>query len=202
MKYYGFFLGFALLQLAACSSGPKLPELPQNGIVLAYGDSLTYGTGAAPDKSYPAVLSTLIGRRVVNAGIPGEVTPEGLDRLPGVMEREKPSLVILCLGANDTLQRLDRKQTTDNLRAMLDLIKKQGASAVLIAVPDIGISLTPPTLYDELAKEAGIPCEQKMLVHIMSNQSLKSDIVHPNAEGYRFMAETLAELLRRKGAIH
>ena len=201
MNYYGLFLGFALLQLAACSSGPRLPELPKNGVVLAYGDSLTYGTGAAPDKSYPAILSTLIGRRVVNAGIPGEITAEGLARLPGVLEREKPSLVILCLGANDTLQRLDKKQILDNLKAMLGLIKQQGASAVLIAVPDIGISLTPPTLYAELAKEANIPCEQKMLAHIMGKTSLKSDLVHPNAEGYRFMAETLADLLRRKGAI-
>lgn len=201
MKYYGFLLGLAFLQLTACSSGPKLPPLPQDGVVLAYGDSLTYGTGAEEKQSYPAILSSLIGRRVVNSGIPGEISAEGLARLPEVLEREKPVLVILCHGANDMIRGMDQHRTAENLRTMLGLIRERGASAVLIAVPAIGLSLSPPPFYAEVAAESGIPCEGKMLSRIMGTRALKSDIVHPNAAGYQVMAETLADLLRRSGAI-
>jgi lysophospholipase L1-like esterase len=201
MRYYGLLLGLTLLQLSACSSGPTLPPLAADGVVLAYGDSLTFGTGAEADQSYPAVLSKLIGRRVVNAGIPGEITAEGLARLGGTLEREKPALVILCHGANDLMQGMDRRRTADNLRAMLAMIRQRGAAAVLVSVPAIGLSLEPPPFYDQVAAEAGIPCERKVLPRILGTRSLKSDIVHPNAAGYRAMAESFADLLRRSGAL-
>ena len=201
MGYYGFLLGLTFLQLSACSSGPKLPPLPADAVVLAYGDSLTYGTGAAPDQSYPAILSTLIGRKVVNAGIPGEITAEGLARLPETLEQVKPSLVILCHGANDLMRGMDQRQAADNLRAMLGLIRERGASAVLVSVPAIGLSLSPPPFYAQVAAEAGIPCEQKVFSRILGKRSLKSDMVHPNGAGYIIIAEALADLLRKRGAL-
>lgn len=201
MRYYGLLLGLTLLQLSACSSGPKLPPLPADGVVLAYGDSITYGTGAAVNQSYPVILSNLIGRRVVNVGIPGEITAEGLARLPETLASIKPSLVILCHGANDIMRGTDQRRTADNLRAMLGLIRKQGASTVLVSVPALGFSLFPPPFYAEVAGEAGIPCEQEVLSRIMGSGSLRSDIVHPNAAGYRTIAESLAALLRKSGAL-
>jgi acyl-CoA thioesterase I len=200
MRYCGLLLGLTFLQLAGCSSGPKLPPLRADGVVLAYGDSITYGTGAELNQSYPVILSNLICRRVVNAGVPGEITAEGLARLPETLDREKPALVILCHGANDLMRGMDQRRTADNLRAMLGLIRERGASAVLVSVPAIGLSLSPPPFYAEVAKETGIPCEQKVLSRILGTRSLKSDIVHPNAAGYRVIAEALAALLRNNGA--
>jgi len=190
-----------LLPLAGCSSGPKLPPLSQNGVVLAFGDSITYGIGASMDESYPAVLGRLINRRVVNAGIPGEISGDGLARLPELLEREKPALVIICHGANDLLRGMDLHQAADNLRAMVRLTRERGVAVVLVAVPAFGYTLSPLPFYGEVARAAGVPCQQKLLSDILSKQSLKADFVHPNAAGYRIMAESLADLLRKSGAL-
>jgi acyl-CoA thioesterase I len=187
--------------LIACSSGITLPRLASNAVILAFGDSLTFGTGASLAETYPAVLERLVSRRVVNSGIPGEVTGQGLSRLPEVLEREKPGLLILCHGGNDLLRRLDQRQTANNLRAMIRLAQERGVAVVVIAVPSPGISLSPPSFYREIATEMKIPIEEKAMPTILSDGSLKSDYIHPNAAGYRRLAESIAALLMKSGAV-
>ena len=189
------------IALAACSSEIRLPRLAGNAVIVAFGNSLTYGTGADAGESYPAVLEKMIGFRVVNAGVPGEVTEEGLARLPIVLEREKPVLVLLCHGGNDLLRRLDSQQTARNIRSMIRLSREKGAAVVLVAVPSLGLSLSPPPLYREIAKRLSVPLEAKALPAVLSDTSLKSDYIHPNAAGYRRIAEAVAGLLKRSGAI-
>lgn len=187
--------------LIACSSGAKPSRLAGDAVILAFGDSLTFGTGASPAESYPAVLERLVGRRVVNSGIPGEVTAEGLTRLPEVLEKEKPGLMILCHGGNDLLRRHDRRQTAQNLREMIRLAQERGIAVVVIAVPSLGLSLSPPSFYRETAAEMKIPIEEKILATVLSDGSLKSDYIHPNAAGYRRLAEAIADLLKKSGAL-
>jgi len=187
--------------LTACSSQPKLPPLANDAAILAFGDSLTFGTGSEPAESYPAVLEKMIGRRVVNSGVPGEVTGDGLLRLPEVLEREKPALLLLCHGGNDQLRRLNQQQAANNIREMIRLAQKREVAVVLIAVPAPALSLLPPSMYREIAKELSIPIEEKTLSSILASYSLKSDYIHPNAAGYHRLAESIATLLRKSGAI-
>ena len=185
----------------ACSDDVKLPRLANNAVILAFGDSLTYGTGAEQTESYPAVLEQLIGRRVVNAGIPGEETGEGLSRLPQVLQKEKPALMIICHGGNDLLRLLNQQQAANNLRDMIRLAQKQGVAVVLITVPTPDMFLSPTHMYREIAKDLAVPLEDEIIFAVLADGSLRSDYIHPNAAGYRRIAEALATLLRESGAI-
>ncbi len=198
---FGLLIILTSFVLLACSSGAKSPRLDSKAVILAFGDSLTFGTGATSAESYPAILEHMVGRRVINSGIPGEVTSEGLSRLLEVLMKEKPALVILCHGGNDLLRRLNRQQTASNLRAMIRLAQDRGVAVVVIAVPAPGIALSPPPFYREIATEMKIPIEEAALTIVLSDGSLKSDLIHPNAAGYRKLAESIAALLKKNGAV-
>jgi lysophospholipase L1-like esterase len=186
---------------AACGKTPQLPLLAADAAILAFGDSLTAGTGAGEAESYPAVLTRLTGRNVVNAGVPGEVSAGGVQRLPELLERERPALLILCHGGNDLLARQDHQLIADNLRSMIRIAGGRGVPVLLVAVPSPDLTLKPPSLYEELASEFRIPLERKALAHILGKSALKSDHIHPNAAGYRLLAEAVAELLKKSGAL-
>jgi lysophospholipase L1-like esterase len=193
-----------LLALALAACGGKPPPLPRLGlddVVLAFGDSLTYGTGAGQQESYPVVLSELIGRKVVGAGVPGEVTAGGLERLPYVLDEVQPKLLLLCLGGNDMLRKLDPAQTEANLRAMVRMARDRGIAVALIAVPTPGLFSNNAPFYGKIAKDNDLPMEAGILKDLLYDNEYKSDPIHPNAKGYRRMAEAMAGLLREAGAI-
>ncbi|MFQ6023197.1 MAG: arylesterase [Acidiferrobacterales bacterium] len=188
--------------LAGCSGkAPKLPPLAADDVIVAFGDSLTYGTGAKAEQSYPAVLAELIGRKVVRAGVPGEVTEQGLARLSSVIEEHAPRLMIVCLGGNDMLRRLDEAEIKHNLRAIIAGIRRHDIAVVLVGVPKPALLTSAPELYAELAAEFGIPYEGKIVTSVLYKSEYKSDAIHPNAQGYRKIAEAIAELLRKSGAV-
>ena len=193
-----------VLALVVASCGQKVPRLAPVGpgdVVVAFGDSLTYGTGAADHESYPAVLAQLIQRNVVRAGVPGETTVGGLARLEGVIEEHRPALVIVCLGGNDMLRRLDETQTRSNLREIIRTIKGRGIAVALVGVPKPALIASAPAFYAELAQEFAIPYEGKVVTDVLYRAELKADPIHPNAKGYRRIAEAIAELLKKAGAV-
>ena len=195
-------LALATFLTAGCSPGvPPLPKLDSGATVLAFGDSLTHGTGAAPDLSYPAQLGRLIGRKVVAAGVPGEVSEEGLRRLPSVLDEVRPQLVILCHGGNDFLQRLDEASVARNLRQMIGLARQRGVAVMLVATPKPGFGAARVAFYEEIGRELGIPVERGVVADVLTTNKLKSDLIHPNADGYRHIAEAVAILLRKAGAV-
>jgi len=193
-------LVFTLI-ISGCSDTPQIARLAPDAVILAFGNSLTHGTGAREGESYPARLEEIIGRQVINAGIPGEVTAAGRKRLPELLDEHQPDLLILCHGGNDMLRRQDRGQTIVNLKAMIEQTRNRNISVVLVSVPQLGLLLDSAPFYREIAAEYKIPCEDEIISDLLSDRDLKSDTIHPNATGYRMMAESIAELLKKSGAI-
>ncbi len=190
-----------LAALAACGRAPKLAPLASDAVVLAFGDSLTYGTGAAQSESYPTQLARLIGRKVIAAGVPGETSAEALARLPGALDEHAPRLLLLCIGGNDFLRRLGNAQAAANVRAMVKLARDRGIDVLLVGTPEPSLRLAPPAFYAEIAEEFRVPYEGAALADVLGDGSLKSDAVHPNALGYRIIAERIAARLKKAGAL-
>ena len=135
IRLYPCFVLFIALVLSACGND-KLEPLSTGDTILAFGDSLTYGKGTTQDSAYPAVLQELSGFTVINAGISGETTSEGLTRLPGLLDQYKPALVILFEGGNDILRNLSKANAKANLSQMIQKIQSAGAQLILVGVPE------------------------------------------------------------------
>lgn len=188
--------------LGACGAPePGLPALANDAVILAFGDSLTRGTGAPAGLGYPEVLAEIGGREVINAGVPGELSSAGLGRLAALLDRTQPTLLLLCHGGNDLLRKLDPGRLRDNLEAMIALARERGIAVLLIGVPRPGLLLNTAEVYREVAAATSTPLEQDALAEILGDAASKSDAVHPNAAGYRRLAERIRQRLVELGAL-
>ena len=194
-------VGLLLLLLMACDNGQIFHKLRPNSVILAFGDSLTYGTGAGEGFGYPEQLKRLIARNVYNAGLAGETSAEGARRLPGVLDEIKPDLVILCHGGNDMLRKLGKQQLKDNLRRMFEAVNQRGIPMVMIAVPRPGLLVSDADVYGDMAKELNIPLVEDVLGELLKDRQMKSDQVHLNDLGYGKLAEKVADKLIELGVI-
>ena len=170
-------------------------------MILAFGDSLTNGFGVRDEHSYPKQLENKIGIQVINAGVDGEFTSEGLSRLPELLEH-KPNLVILCHGANDILNNVPHKEIKNNLSIMITMIKESRAELLLVGVPDYYIAgFEVHIIYEELAEELDVILEDNVLTNIVLNSSFQNDFVHPNEKGYQLMADIFMQELKKNKQI-
>ena len=198
-----------LILLTACSKSQKVfDKLPADAVILAFGDSLTYGTNVNEEQSYPNVLEQLSSHSVINAGVAGEISADGLTRLPAVLDEEQPKLLILIHGGNDILRKIPREQTVANLTAMIAEAKKRNIKVVMLGVPALQLfsavglfSLESDPLYQQVAEAENVPIDLQSLPEIISNRELKSDQVHPNAQGYQRLADAIFKLLKNTGAL-
>jgi lysophospholipase L1-like esterase len=190
-----------VLTVCGCEPSVALEPLDADATILAFGDSLTSGQGADSNQAYPTRLQALISRSVINAGVPGEISRDGLRRLPALLKQHRPDLVIICHGGNDILRRFDLQQTRDNIQQMIELSHSHGAQVILVAVPEYGLFLSSAEFYAELATANQLPIENSVISDVLGQAALKADQVHPNADGYAFIAERLAALLTDSDAI-
>lgn len=172
--------------------------LRKDAVILAFGDSLTYGTGAESGESYPERLEQRIGRTVINAGIPGELSEQGLRRLDPLLLKYKPDLLLLCHGGNDILKKTSDTLLRSNLEAMIRLARSRNIDVIVIAVPQFSLLyLAPHPVYDEIADLYGLPVESDILSDLLGDNRTKSDQIHPNNAGYEKMAEAVEKLIRK-----
>ena len=191
-----------LLLLTACGeSQQQLAPLPDDAVILAFGDSLTYGTGARKGESYPAVLESSVNRKVINAGVPGELSVQGLKRLPKFLDKYQPALLILCHGGNDILQKHDLAKAEANIRQMIVLAENKNIPVILLGVPKPGLFLNDADLYNNIADNTEVTFIPNLIAKILSDTSMKSDPAHPNHTGYSKMASALAYTLKNSGAL-
>jgi acyl-CoA thioesterase I len=190
-----------LLGISACNHKPSLAKLSGSATILAFGDSLTFGTGVSSEYSYPSVLASLTGLRVVRSGIPGEQTSGGLQRLPGELAKHKPELVILGLGGNDILHRQNAVTIKSNLQDMINLIRQHSAQVLLLGIPDFGLIPDTADLYVELAEDMEVVAENQIIATLLRDHSMKSDTIHFNRQGYQKLAEAIHKKLIDAGAL-
>ncbi len=191
----------ACVLIVGCGSDQTLAPLGRQDVILAFGDSLTQGVGVAPEFSYPSVLEGLSGRKVVNAGISGEVTQQGSQRFKQVLDETKPALVILLEGGNDILRNLSAQETERNLSEMITTAKNENVAVVLVGVPEKKLFSSHAPLYQSLAEKHQVPFEGSIIAELMKDTGMKSDSVHFNQQGYRKLAERLNQFLREEGAL-
>ena len=199
-------IGVVLLALTIVALKPENKDvkskfIEKNATVLAFGDSLTYGVGSH-NKAYPMYLQILIKRNVINVGIPGEISKDGLQRLPVFLRTYNPNLVILCHGGNDIIRGLSKDKLIKNLKQMIHIIKKSGAQVLLVAVPNFNMfNFKTESLYKDLASEENILYEGHILEKIENDKTLKSDRIHPNTKGYELMAKSFYQILKEHNII-
>jgi len=198
-----FFIFLIVVFLSACDKpSPVFEKLSPDAVILAFGDSLTYGSGASQNADYPAILSTLSSHEIINAGIPGEISRDGLNRLPDLLDEYQPELLILIHGGNDMIRRIPSQQISDNLKQMIDEARQRNIKVVMLGVPKLNLFLLDSAeLYQQVADEQKVPIDLETLPKILSTTALKSDAIHPNNEGYRIMAENIYKLLVNSGAL-
>ena len=196
----------ACLALAACHHAPKYSPLPFGTTVLAFGDSVTFGVGAASGEDYPSQLATISGWTLVNRGVSGDTSEGARARIADALSEVQPKLVIVEIGGNDFLRRVPEAQTRENIRNILQAVKQAGVPVVLVSVPHFTLigalgGLSDAELYAVLAKEENVPLVPGVFASILDDPQFKSDQIHPNAAGYRKLAEGIAEGLVKAGLL-
>lgn len=183
------------------------PRVDGTRVIVAFGDSLTAGYGVPLEDSYPAQLQRLIAENgysyvVVNKGVSGDTTADGMQRLPEVLA-ERPEIVILALGANDGLQSLSPTDARKRLALMIEAIQQSGSLVLLAGMrAPLGRSADYVKAFDgmypELAETYRVPLIPFFLKGVVLRPSLTiQDRLHPNKEGYTYIVnETLWPYLK------
>ena len=220
MKSYGGALAAALL-LTGCGGADQpaappsqaaadpLPEVPVMGAerrILALGDSLFAGYGLERGAGYPEMLEKAlrargINARIANAGVSGDTTAGGLQRLEFTLDNQQapPDLVLISLGGNDVLRGLPPAQTRENLEAILKELQRRGIKAVLmgmLAPPNLGADYRAAfdAIYPTLAKRYDAALVPFFLQPVIGQPALvQPDRIHPTAQGIEAMVAVTAD---------
>lgn len=175
--------------------GPDVPDVPHwdspGRTIVCLGDSITSGFGAAPGPAYPEILASRLGVEVINQGMPGDTAEQGLARVDAVLAAD-PWLVVVELGGNDILNRVPPERTEAALRALLERLLAARVAPMLVEI-EVPFGGRYAEIFLRLGEEYGVPVVDDALGEILLDPSLKSDPIHPNAQGQVVLAEAIAD---------
>lgn len=199
------FASVFLAMLAGCGPSPRHQAVPAGQTVLAFGDSVTFGTGASAGEDWPTLLAAATGWQVINAGVAGDTAQAAQARLPALLAQHRPALVIIEIGGNDFLRRRSVADVKADVRGLIQTAQASGAQVVLVAVPALSLLAavagrpSDAPLYAELAKEAQVALVPDVFSDVLGDADLRADPIHPNAAGYQKMAQGLHQRLKALG---
>ncbi len=173
--------------------------------ILILGDSLSAGLGVNYDQAWPSLLQTRINKigssySVINAGVSGDTTSGGISRLPRLLKKYSPEILILELGGNDGLRGTSLKAIEKNLRDMIDSAQSSNVTVLLIGVqlpPNYGALYTKgfEDIFSDLAKEYSLDLIQGSLKTMVNEGLMQSDGIHPNVLGHQQIEDIVWERL-------
>lgn len=163
--------------------------------LVAFGDSLTYGYGAARDDSYPAVLARSLNRPVINLGKNGETAQGAAPRIAQALA-ENPYMVLLEFGGNDFMKGVSFEQTLHSMEQMVDAVQAAGAVAVIVDTGGYYGMQKYSKAYKKIAREKGAVFVPGILDGIFNKSAYKADQIHPNAAGYAVVAERVEKAIK------
>lgn len=177
--------------------------------ILFYGDSLTAGYGLSVEEAFPALIEKELGKsnkkaKVINAGLSGETSAGGLNRIDWVL-RQPMDVFVLELGANDGLRGLPIDQTRKNLQSIIDKVKAKYPKAKIVLAgmmvpPNMGKQYTDEfkNIYPDLAKKNNATLIPFLLEGVAGNDKLnQADGIHPNIEGHKIVAKNLTPVFTK-----
>jgi lysophospholipase L1-like esterase len=186
-------LGAILLTLVV-GCARDMPKVSRDGPIVAFGDSLVYGTGSSGG-GFVKMLQERIGRPIENLGVPGDTTADGLERLDDVLELD-PALVIVLLGGNDFLRQVPQDNTFGNLATIVQRLQADGAAVLLAGVRGGLIRDNFAARFEELAEQQRTAYVHDVLDDTLGVDGYMADQVHPNDRGYAVIADRIEPVLR------
>ncbi len=191
------FLGAAVLAYLFIFRTAPITNYPSSGTdIIAFGDSLVFGTGATKGNDFVSLLSQRIGQPIVNVGHPGDTTADGLARLHDI-DRYKPKVVLLLLGGNDYLRRVKSEETFANLGKIIDDLHKRGAIVLLLGIRGGVLRDNFDAEFKKLHTTYQTAYVSNVLDGLLGDQTLMSDNIHPNDLGYAKVADRVEPVLKQ-----
>ena len=202
----------SLLLVACTPSNTPMPIVQTEKTIIAIGDSLTAGYGLPISDAYPSQLEEKLRKdgykyRLVNAGISGDTTAWVLSRLDWILEGDTPSLIILCIWANDAFQGKDTSEIEKNLRQIIEKIKEKNIPILLAwmrAPINLGVEYAEKykAIFSSLAKEYKLAYMDFFLEWVaLKSQLNQDDRIHPTKEWYAIVVENLMKILENEKLI-
>ncbi|MDD5282334.1 MAG: GDSL-type esterase/lipase family protein [Candidatus Omnitrophica bacterium] len=165
--------------------------------IICFGDSITFGYGAAPGEDYPTALGKMVKLTVINAGVDGDTSLAGLERLEQDVLSKKPRLVIVEFCGNDFLKKIPKETTVKNLSEIIDRIQAQGTMVALVDISAGMFFREYRAAFKRLAEKKQAIFIPVVLNKIITNPAMKSDFFHPNARGYKIIARRVYNAIEK-----